>query len=501
MSKLTRFMILAIMASLFLVTGICGVLNLHINWLIVISSVLFVGLIVAIYDINQKKHSLLRNYPLLGRLRGFFENERSKIHQYFIEDDTNGTPYDKEHRSDVYQKSKKEDNTTPFGTQLNVYANGYEFLEHSIYPKRPKDVIEPRYTIGNKFCKQPYSASIFNISAMSFGALSNKAIEALNAGAKLGNFFHNTGEGGLSPYHLQGGDICFQVGTGYFGSGISVNGERTFDDNVFKTNALKKEVKLIEIKLSQGAKPGHGGILPAKKNSIEIATIRNVEVGTEVVSPPYHTAFSDPKSMLDFINKLRDLSEGKPVGIKLCVGNILEFKDLCIAMKKYDTYPDFITVDGGEGGTGAAPLVFTNYVGMPLIDALIKVNKMLIEFGLRNEIKIIASGKASNAFDLVKLIALGANGVNAARAFMLSLGCIQARECNNNTCPVGITTQNPKLVKGLDPAEKRVRVYNYHEEVIHEVCELVAAAGYTDVFKIPASLFMKRVEGKLKNYL
>lgn len=336
-------------------------------------------------------------------------------------------------------------------------------------------------TIGSKFCKIPYRASIFNISAMSYGALSKAAVSALNRGAKLGGFFHNTGEGGLSNYHLEGGDVCFQIGTGYFGAGKTINGRRYFDESEFTKRSNLENVKMIEVKLSQGAKPGHGGILPAKKNTREISDIRGVGIGTEVISPPYHTAFTNNLEMLKFIEKLRSLSGGKPVGIKMCVGDFDEVSSLIWDMKKLDMYPDFITIDGGEGGTGAAPLVFTNSIGTPLMDGMSLVNDLLIKTGLKGEIKLIVSGKASTSFDIIKLLAMGADCVNAARAFMLSLGCIQARECNNNTCPVGIATQNPKLVSGLDPTEKSVRVYNYHKAVIHEVREVLGAMGLTSV--------------------
>jgi glutamate synthase domain-containing protein 2 len=460
------------------------------------------GLFVYIHDIVQKKHSILRNYPLLGRLRWLFESERSKIQQYAIEDNINGTPINRERRSDIYQKSKKDPNTVPFGTQLNVYDKGYEYIKHSLYPIDYNQIKEPRFIIGSKFCEKPYSASIFNISAMSFGALSQAAVKALNGGAKLGNFYHNTGEGGLSPHHLEnGGDICFQIGTGYFGAGKDIDGKRYFDEEVFKKNALNCHVKMIEIKLSQGAKPGHGGILPAAKNTAEISQIRNTTPGTDVLSPPYHTAFSDNLSMIKFIDKLRKLSGGKPIGIKLCIGDIAQFDSLIRDMKDNDCYPDFITIDGGEGGTGAAPLVFTNYVGTPLIDALIAVNYTLLRYDLRKDIRIIASGKASTSFDIVKLLAIGADGVNAARAFMMSLGCIQARECNNNTCPVGIATQDKKLVRGLDPQEKKVRVYNYHHNVIHEVRELMGAIGVDEVRKLSASkICLRTTDGSIKTY-
>jgi glutamate synthase domain-containing protein 2 len=458
-------------------------------------------LVVVIKDIRQTRHALLRNYPLIARLRWVFEDERSKIQQYFIEDDVNGTPYNREKRSDVYQKSKGDINTTPFGTQLDVYKKGYEFLKHSMFPKDIKDVEEPRVTIGSSLCKQPYSASILNISAMSYGALSEAAVRALAAGASLGNFYHNTGEGGLSPYHLQGNDVCFQIGTGYFGAGKTVDGKRYFDEYAFLKNVNNPSVKMIELKLSQGAKPGHGGILPASKNTEEIAAIRGVEPNVDVMSPPYHTAFYDSESMIMFIQTLRELSGGKPVGIKMCVGDESEVFLLLTMMSSMRIFPDFITIDGGEGGTGAAPIVFTNNIGMPLVDALTFLDKSLKSLNLRHEIKIIASGKASNSFDIIRLMCLGADVVNAARAFMLSLGCIQARECNKNTCPVGIATQNKVLVAGLDPFEKKTRVYNYHKAVIHEVREVLGAMGLTSTSQLRLKHITVRDEnGKLKHH-
>lgn len=471
-------------------------------YLYVIASISLICLIFVLIDVFQTKHAILRNYPLIGRLRWLFEAERSKIQQYFIEHDTNGTPYNREKRSDVYQKAKGDVNTTPFGTQLDVYKEGYEFIKHSMYPKDIREVSEPLVTIGSKHCKRPYLASVLNISAMSYGALSNAAVMALNGGAKLGGFFHNTGEGGITPYHTQnGGDLCFQIGTGYFGCGVTIDGKRYFDDNHFLDVVKNPSVKLIEIKLSQGAKPGHGGILPARKNTPEIAKIRGIEPHIDVLSPPYHTAFSDSMEMIGFIQRVRNLSGGLPVGIKFCMGEESEFKELVFKMKRLDIYPDFISIDGGEGGTGAAPLVFTNSVGMPLVEALKIVNATLIENDLRNEIKIIASGKASSSFDIIKLLSLGADTVNSARAFMLSLGCIQARECNMNTCPVGIATQDKHLIKGLDPAEKRVRVFNYHHAVIHEVKEVLAAMGLTSVKELKGDCISYRdMNCKVKHY-
>jgi len=501
MSHLTRQRILIYLLVL-LASSITYLYFKHTELSYITTAILSIGLIVYIHDVFQTHHSILRNYPIIGRLRWVFENERSKIQQYAIEDNINGTPINRERRSDIYQKSKKDPNTVPFGTQLNVYEKGYEFLKHNLYPIDYNSIKEPRFLIGSKFCSKPYCASIYNISAMSFGALSEAAVKALNGGAKLGNFYHNTGEGGLSPYHLEyGGDICFQIGTGYFGSGIDKDGKRYFNDAIFEKNAIRPQVKMIEIKLSQGAKPGHGGILPAAKNTAEISKIRNTTPGTDVMSPPYHTAFSNNVEMIQFIYKLRCMSGGKPIGIKLCLGDIEQFDELVSKMKEIDCYPDFITLDGGEGGTGAAPLVFTNYVGTPLIDALIQVNRVLIKYNLRKDIRVIASGKATTSFDIIKLLALGADGVNAARAFMMSLGCIQARECNNNTCPVGIATQDKKLVRGLDPEEKRVRVFNFHENIVHEVRELMGAIGVDDVKKIGASMICVRTnDGIVKTY-
>lgn len=449
--------------------------------------------LIVIHDSIQTKHSLLRAFPLIARLRWFFEEERDKIQQYFIEDNLNGKPINREKRSIVYQRSKLEKETVPFGTQHDVYKKGYEFVKHSLFPKDHHHVSGEAVIFGSKKCSKKYESSIINISAMSFGSLSSNAIKALNQGAKMGNFAHNTGEGGISPYHLQGGDLIFQVGTGYFGAGKTDSyGKRIFDDEVFKNNAIKPEVKMIEIKLSQGAKPGHGGILPAKKNTPEIAKIRSVEPGTQVDSPPSHSAFSNFKEMIVFIQKVRELSEGKPVGIKLCVGNNKEIESMFKAFVDADNYPDFISVDGGEGGTGAAPMEFTNYIGSPLLDGLVFINKTLIKNKLKDQIKIIASGKAIDAFDIVKLIALGADTIGMARSFMLSLGCIQARECNLDTCPVGVATQDEDLVKALVVEKKNIRVKNYHNKTVIAVKEMIGAMGLESISNVKANQVFRR---------
>jgi glutamate synthase domain-containing protein 2 len=390
----------------------------------------------------------------------------------------------------VYQRSKKELDTLPFGTQKKVYDVGYEWVGHSIVTTHvnPKNL---RLTIGGKDCLKPYNASIFNISGMSFGSLSKNAIMALNGGAKLGGFAQSTGEGGLSSYHLEpGGDLIWQIGTGYF----SCRDEQgNFSDIEFQKRATLGNVKMIELKLSQGAKPGHGGILPAVKITPEISKIRGVPMGKDVNSPPSHTAFSTPIEMLEFIKKLRTLSGGKPIGFKLCIGKRREFLAICKAMVKTGIKPDYIVVDGGEGGTGAAPLEFSNYVGMPGLEALIFVHNALQGFNLRDDIKVIATGKIVSGFDIIKRLCLGADAVYAARSFMLSLGCIQALRCNSNNCPTGVATQNPHLVAGLDVTDKKVRVFNFHSETLKSVAELLGAMGVKSSTELRPWHLMKRV--------
>ena len=462
------------------------------NWYVV----LFITTVLTVMgyiDIFQKKHTIRRIYPLVGRFRYVLEDLRPKMYQYFIESDIDGRPFHRVDRSTIYQRSKHELETIPFGTQLDVYANGYEWISHSISPKPFESVNHnPRVLVGNKDCTQPYSCSLLNISAMSYGALSAQAVEAFNGGAKIGGFAHNTGEGGISPYHLkQGGDLIWQIGTGYFGCR---NEDGTFNAETFEKNARIPNVKMIEIKISQGAKPGHGGILPASKNSKEIAKIRHVQPHTKIASPPYHSAFSNPIEMIQFIKRLRDLSGGKPIGFKICIGKKSEFIGICKAMIELDTYPDFITVDGGEGGTGAAPQEFSNYVGAPMIDGLAFVQNILNGLNIRQHIKIIASGKISSAFHIARAIALGADICYSARAMMMSIGCIQALLCNTNKCPTGITTHDPKLTVGLVVSDKRVRCANYHKKVIDNFIELLAAIGLDEPNEITRSLIYRRAE-------
>jgi len=461
-------------------------------------------ILLGVVDMFQKKRALRRNFPVIAHARYIFEMIRPEIQQYFVESNIDGRPFNREDRSLVYQRAKGALDSLPFGTQRDVYEVGYEWINHSMVPVDPANK-NPRVLIGEGRCAKPYSASILNISAMSFGSLSGNAIEALNRGAQAGDFAHNTGEGSISPHHLKGGDLVWQIGTGYFGCRTPDGG---FDPEQFRERASLDVVKMIEIKISQGAKPGHGGILPAAKITPEVAKIRAVPLGADVISPPAHSTFSTPKELLEFVAELRELSGGKPVGFKLCVGKRREFLAICKAMHETGHVPDFITVDGGEGGTGAAPFEFSNRLGTPLVDGLTFVHNALVGVGLRDEIKVIASGKISSGFGVVRMLALGADICNAARSMMLSLGCIQARKCNNNECPVGVATQDPALTIGLDVEEKWRRVARFHEETVEAAVELMGAAGLTTPEDLRPWHIVRRVSqletrhyGEMVNYL
>jgi glutamate synthase domain-containing protein 2 len=446
-------------------------------------------LVVAIIDITQRKHAIIRNFPLIGHLRYFFEFIRPELRQYFFESDLDGKPFNRRQRSIVYQRAKNEKQTVAFGMQADPTKPGYEWAAHSIYPVTIKEK-DLRVWIGNYQCMQPYHSSIFNIGAMSYGALSKTAIVSLNEGASIGRFAHNTGEGGISEYHLRGGDLIWQIGTGYFGC-RDASGK--FSAMAFRKNALRPQVKMIELKLSQGAKPGHGGILPASKNTPEIAAIRMVVPGTTVHSPTSHTEFDSPEGLIQFLQLMRELSEGKPVGFKLCIGDKQEFTEICRAIINTGIIPDFISIDGAEGGTGAAPLEFTDHVGMPLYEALAFANQTLDVFNLSDHIKLIAAGKIITGFDVLKAISLGASACYSSRGMMMALGCIQALVCDSGRCPVGVATQNPSLYKGLHPADKRMRVANFHLKTIEATREIMEACGFKRVESIHPSKFFRRV--------
>jgi len=446
--------------------------------------------IVGSVDLIQTRHAVLRNYPLTAHIRFILEEIRPEIRQYFLESEKDGTPFSRDKRAIVYQRAKQALDKRPFGTQNDVYASGFEWLNHSVAP-RPI-VKEPfRIVIGGPECGKPYSASVFNISAMSFGALSSNAIRALNIGAKKGNFAHDTGEGGYSAYHREnGGDIIWEVGSGYFSCR---NPDGTFCAEKFKDNASCQQVKMVELKLSQGAKPGHGGVLPAAKVSMEIAAARGVPMGIDCVSPARHSAFSTPIEMMRFIGKMRSLSGGKPTGFKLCVGHPWEFLAICKAMLETETYPDFIVVDGTEGGTGAAPLEFTDHVGMPLREGLNFVHNALIGISARDRIKIGASGKIASAFDIARAIALGADWCNSARGFMFALGCIQSQSCHTDRCPTGVSTQDRNRQRALVVPDKSERVYNFHRATMEALAELVGAAGLDHPTEFGPVHFSRRV--------
>lgn len=441
-------------------------------WLVAIAA--FALFALGLHDRFQTKHAILRNYPIMGHMRFLLEGIRPEIRQYFIEDDKEKVPFDRQQRSLAYQRAKNQADTVGFGSLSDLYAQGREWFLQSATPKKLKEH-DFRITIGNARCEHPYSASVFNISAMSFGSLSANAIKALNKGAKLGGFYHDTGEGSVSPHHeSQGGDLVMQVGTGYFGCRDD-NGN--FNDAAFTEGATLPQVKMIEIKLSQGAKPGKGGMLPAGKITEEIAKSRKIPIGKDCISPPYHSAFSTPQELVQFWQKLRELSGGKPVGFKLCIGQPWQFMAIVKAMIAADNYPDFIVVDGAEGGTGAAPVEYMDHIGMPLHDGFMFVHNALIGAGIRDKIKIGVSGKIITAFDIARMLALGADWCNSARGFMFALGCIQSRACHTDACPTGVATQDPYRQRALIVEDKAERVKNFHQNTLKALAGIVGAVG------------------------
>lgn len=429
---------------------------------------------LGIWDILQTRHAILRNYPIIGHLRYIFEESRPALRQYFFEDDHEETPFSRADRSLVYQRAKQEIDKRPFGTQLDVYSDQYEWINHSMTPSKINDQ-DFRIVVGGSACARPLSLSVLNISAMSFGALSANAILALNQGARAGNFAHDTGEGGISRYHLEhGGDLIWNIGSGYFGCRDEAG---HFSETHFIENAMRDQVKMIEIKLSQGAKPGHGGVLPGGKVTAEIAAARGVPIGQDCNSPAAHSEFSTPVGLLEFVARLRRLSGGKPVGFKLCIGHAWEWFAIAKAMIKTGITPDFIVIDGAEGGTGAAPIEFVDHVGTPLREGIRLVHNTLVGLNLRDRIKLGASGKVISAFDMMRVFALGADWCNSARAFMFAIGCIQAQQCHTGRCPTGVATQDPDRQRALVPEDKAVRVAQFHHNTLHALAELLQAAG------------------------
>ncbi len=487
-----------IFISVAALAGLCFVLGDLLSpifyWVMAIPLAL---LLVGIYDVAQHNRSILRNYPITAHMRFILESIRPEIRQYFLESETDGTPFSRSERSIVYQRAKGALDKRPFGTQLNVYSNTFEWLHHSMVPADP--VKAPfRVTVGGPQCTKPYSASVFNISAMSFGALSANAIRALNIGAKLDSFAHDTGEGGISKYHKEGGDIIWEIGSGYFGCRTS---DGKFLPTEFARNAQLDCVKMIEIKLSQGAKPGHGGVLPGAKVSYEISAARGVPPGTDCVSPSRHSAFSTPMELMAFIKQLRELSGGKPVGFKLCIGHPWEFLAICKAMLAADVTPDFIVVDGTEGGTGAAPLEFADHIGMPLREGLNFVHSALIGIGKRDQIRIGCSGKITSAFDMARVMALGADWCNSARGFMFALGCIQSQSCHTDKCPTGVATQDKSRQNAIYVPNKAERVAQFHRSTVKALAEVVAAAGLTHPGQLgPHHFFRRASTSSVKTY-
>ena len=450
-------------------------------------------LLLGIYDLVQAPHSLWRNYPLLGRLRFVLEGAGPEMHQYFVESNTSGRPFNRDQRALMYRRAKNIEGLKPFGTEIDVYGAGYGYMVQSIAPKNaPKDVVGAlRVKVGGPACERPYSCSVVNISAMSFGALSSNAVLAMNAGAKMGDFAQNTGEGGVSRYHKQpGGDLIWQVGTGYFGCR---NEDGSFNLEMFAEQASLEQIKMIELKVSQGAKPGHGGILPAAKVSEEIAEARRVPVGEECFSPPGHSAFSTPVGLMEFLAQLREKSGGKPVGFKICIGSPVEYFAICKAMLETGITPDFITVDGAEGGTGAAPIEFSNHLGMPLREGLLIVHNSLVGLGLRDKIRIAASAKLISSYEIAAAMAMGANWINIARGFMFAVGCIQAQSCHTNHCPVGIATQSTRLKRALVVEDKAPRVRNFHHNTVHGLAEMTAACGLDHPNEFTPDRFYERI--------
>jgi len=459
-------------------------------WFLVPFAVCIVLILIAVWDIMQTKHSLRRNYPIMAHLRFMLEKIRPEIRQYFLESETDGTPFNRNKRAIVYQRAKGELDKRPFGTQQDIYGSNFEWINHSLVPV-PANGHDFRVTVGGPDCKQPYSLSLLNISAMSFGSLSANAIRSLNKGAKLGNFAHDTGEGGFSRHHREyDGDIIWEIGSGYFGCR---NDDGTFNAERFAADATKPQVKMIEIKLSQGAKPGHGGVLPGAKVTAEISDARGVPIGVDCISPASHSAFSTPLELVHFIAKLRELSGGKPVGFKLCIGHPWEFMGICKAILETGIRPDFIVIDGTEGGTGAAPLEFVDHLGTPMREGLIFAHNCLVGTGLRDAIRVGVAGRIITGFDMARALALGADWCNAARGFMFAVGCVQAQACHTDRCPSGVATQNPWRQRAVVVPDKAERVRRFHDNTLAALADLVGAAGLSHPKQLTPMHLLKRI--------
>ncbi len=453
-------------------------------------------MLLGVRDLMQVHHSILRNYPIIGHVRFIIESIRPEMRQYLFEDENEAAPFSRAQRSLVYQRAKREEDKQPFGTEHNVYGNGYEWINHSMQPVRIQNS-DFRISVGGERCTQPYSISLMNISAMSFGSLSANAILALNRGAQLGNFAHDTGEGSISRYHRgqggeAGGDLIWEIASGYFGCRTD---DGHFDAERFSAQVSSPQVKMIELKLSQGAKPGHGGMLPGPKVTAEIAEARGISPGVDCISPARHSAFSTPVELLKFVDQLRTLSNGKPVGFKFALGHPWEFFGICKAMLETGLLPDFIVVDGGEGGTGAAPLEFTDHIGTPLQEALLLVHNTLVGLNLRDRIRIGCSGKIISGFDMARVLAFGADWCNVARGFMFALGCVQSQSCHTDRCPTGVATQNKSRQRALVVPEKAERVANFHNSTLRALGELVGAAGLKHPTDLRPHHIVRRVSG------
>jgi glutamate synthase domain-containing protein 2 len=485
-----RFFVLVAIAGLLVLVAIAALAG---GGAVSIAGVVLLALLLclAVHDLLQRRHSILRNYPVAGHLRFLFEAIRPEMQQYFIERNYDGRPYDRDTRSVIYERAKGIHGEQAFGTERDVAAPGHEWLLHTAAALDPPDD-PPRVRIGGPDCTQPYDMALLNVSAMSFGALSANAIRALNGGAKLGGFAHDTGEGGLTTYHLQpGGDLIWEIGSGYFGARTK---DGDFDPDAFAAKAAHEQVKCVSLKLSQGAKPGIGGVLPAGKVSAEIAEARGVPKGEKCVSPAHHRVFSTPRELVRFIARMRELAGGKPTGFKLCVGARHEFLAICKAMVAEGVTPDFIVVDGAEGGTGAAPQEYEDHVGTPLTEGLMTVHNALVGSGLRDRIKIGASGKVATGSDIIKRIAQGADYTNAARAMMMAAGCIQAQRCHTNTCPVGVTTQNPRRARALNVPDKTQRVYRFQQATVAQAQQIMGSMGLRSPAEIEPWMLIRRVD-------